>query len=115
MNKKNKPDTRGYVYSTDPDFQFSDNPQQEHDTLEPKQQKLFILLDTKQRGGKAVTLIEGFIGKQADLEDLGKKLKTFCGTGGSVKDNAIIIQGDQRDKVLAWLQKNKFSSAKKKG
>src|SRR5215831_14069973 len=110
MSKKNKPDNRGYVYSTDPDFRFNTDQPEYEETLNPNQQKLIVLLDTKQRAGKAVTMIEGFIGKQDDLEELGKKLKTFCGTGGSVKDNSIIIQGDQRDKVMAWLQKNNFSS-----
>ena len=69
--------------------------------------------DTKQRAGKAVTLIEGFVGKQEDLEELGKKLKSYCGTGGSVKDNEVIIQGDQREKVMQWLKNNGYSQAKK--
>src|SRR6187399_1537732 len=104
MPKKSKPDQRGFVYSTDPNFSFQ---QDEHSdkTLEPAQQKLKIRLDTKHRGGKAVTLIEGFIGKEEDLEDLGKKLKNYCGTGGAVKDGEIIIQGDQREKVLQWFGK----------
>lgn len=114
MSKKNKPDNRGYVYSTDPDFRFAEDQAEEQETLDPAKQKLLILLDNRQRSGKTVTLIDGFIGTQDDLEDLGKKLKTFCGTGGSIKDKLIIIQGDQRDKILGWLQKNKFSSAKKK-
>jgi translation initiation factor 1 len=112
MSKKNKPDNRGFVYSTDPDFGF-DHPQEDVNTLPTAQQKLKIRLDTKQRAGKAVTLIEGFVGQQEDLEDLGKKLKSFCGTGGSAKDNEIIIQGDQRDKVLQWLLKNGYKLAKK--
>jgi translation initiation factor 1 len=112
MNKKNKPDNKGFVYSTDPDFQFEDV-NESSETLLPKQQKLRIKLDTKQRAGKAVTLVEGFIGKETDLEDLGRKLKTFCGTGGSVKDGAMIIQGDQRDKVLQWFIKNGYTSTKK--
>jgi translation initiation factor 1 len=65
--------------------------------------KLRIRLETKHRGGKAATVITGFIGREEDLEDLSKKLKTHCGTGGSAKDGEIIIQGDQRPKVLAWL------------
>ena len=112
MSKKNKPDTRGFVYSTDPGFQF----EQENEnavTLLPKQQKLRIRLDTKHRAGKAVTLVEGFIGKNEDAEELGKKLKSFCGTGGSAKDGEIIIQGDQREKVLQWLLKNDYTSSKK--
>jgi len=112
MSKKNKPDTRGFVYSTDPDFSFQ--PKEDNvETLPPAQQKLKIRLDTKHRAGKAVTLIEGFIGKEEDLQDLGKKLKSFCGTGGSAKDGEIIVQGDQREKVMQWLMKNGYKLAKK--
>ena len=112
MSKKNKPDTRGFVYSTDPDFSFEEE-QANAETLSPTQQKLRIRLDTKHRAGKAVTLIEGFIGKMEDLEDLGKKLKSFCGTGGSAKDGKIIVQGDQREKVLQWLVKNGYKQVRK--
>ncbi|HEY6506137.1 MAG TPA: translation initiation factor [Chitinophagaceae bacterium] len=112
MSKKNKPDSRGFVYSTDPDFSFKQ--EEEHiETLLPAQQKLRIKLDTKHRAGKAVTLIEGFIGKEDALAELGKKLKNFCGTGGSAKDGEIIIQGDQREKVMQWLVKNGYSNSKK--
>ena len=107
MSKKNKPDSRGFVYSTDPNFRFEEL-HESSETLPYDQQKLKIRLDTKQRAGKAVTLIEGFVGKQEDLEELGKKLKTFCGTGGSAKDGEIIIQGDQREKVMRWLGKNGY-------
>ena len=113
MSKKNKPDARGFIFSTDPGFRFEPDEQREQETLESAQQKLRIRLDTKQRGGKAVTLVTGFIGMQADLEALGKKLKNFCGTGGSVKDGEAIIQGDQRDKVLQWLLKNGFANTRK--
>jgi translation initiation factor 1 len=112
MSKKNKPDTRGFVYSTDPDFKFEAE-ENNAETLSPAQQKLKVRLDTRHRGGKAVTLVEGFIGTEDDLQDLGKKLKAFCGTGGSAKDNEIIVQGDQRDKVVQWLQKNNYKQAKK--
>jgi translation initiation factor 1 len=112
MSKKNKPDTRGFVYSTDPDFSFEqDNISKE--TLPPAQQKLKVRLDTKHRAGKAVTLVEGFIGKEEDLEDMGKKLKSFCGTGGSAKDSEIIVQGDQREKVMQWLLKNGYKQTKR--
>jgi len=107
---KKKPDSKGFVYSTDPNFRFEEE-NEYSETLSPSQQKLKIKLDTKHRAGKAVTLIEGFIGSDGDLQDLGKKLKTFCGTGGSAKDGEIIIQGDQRDKVLQWLKKNGYSQA----
>jgi len=112
MSKKNKPDIRGFVFSTDPNFQFAEQ-NENIETILPKQQKLKIRLDTKQRAGKVVTLIEGFVGKNEDLEELGKKLKSFCGTGGSSKDGEIIVQGDHRDKVLQWLIKNGYSSSKK--
>jgi translation initiation factor 1 len=112
MSKKNKPDTRGFVYSTDPGFQFE--PEQNNiETLPAAQQKLKVRLDTKQRAGKAVTLVEGFAGTDEDLQDLGKKLKSFCGTGGSAKDNEIIVQGDQREKVLQWLLKNGYKQTRK--
>ena len=111
MNKK-KLNKDGIVFSTNPDFSFEEE-KENINTLPPSQQKLRIRLVTKQRAGKAVTLIEGFIGKEGDLEELGKKLKNFCGTGGSVKDGEIIIQGDQRIKVMQWLAKNGYTAAKK--
>ncbi|HEY1871102.1 MAG TPA: translation initiation factor [Chitinophagaceae bacterium] len=111
MSKK-KPDARGFVYSTNPNFHF-EGKNGNVETLPASQQKLKIRLDTKHRAGKAVTLIEGFIGKEEDLESLGKKLKTFCGTGGSAKDREIIIQGDQRDKILQYLKSNGYLQAKK--
>lgn len=112
MSKKNKPDIRGFVFSTDPNFSFEEK-KDSTTTLFAKQQKLRIRLDTKHRAGKAVTLIEGFIGTNDDLEDLGKKLKNFCGAGGAAKDNEIIVQGDHRDKVLQWLLKNGYAQSKK--
>lgn len=112
MSKKSKPDTRGFVYSTDPNFSFEPE-QNNSETLPPAQQKLKIRLETKHRAGKAVTLVEGFMGTVEGLEDLGKKLKSFCGTGGSAKDGEIIVQGDQREKVLQWLVKNGYKLTKK--
>ncbi|HEV7781904.1 MAG TPA: translation initiation factor [Chitinophagaceae bacterium] len=112
MSKKNKPDTRGFVYSTDPDFSFEED-RSAAETLLPAQQKLKVRLDTKHRAGKAVTLITGFVGTDEGLQDLGKKLKSFCGTGGSAKDGEIIVQGDQREKVMQWLTKNGYKQSKK--
>ncbi|MBK8494970.1 MAG: translation initiation factor [Ferruginibacter sp.] len=103
----------GLVYSTDPDFKLPGLTEDDAETLEPAMQKLKIRLDTKHRAGKAVTLVEGFTGSTTDREDLGKKLKSFCGTGGSVKDGEIIVQGDNRDKLMQWLQKNGYRLAKK--
>ena len=111
MSKK-KTGSSGIVYSTDPDFRTEDDAPVE-ETLPTKQQRLRVRLDTRQRAGKAVTLVEGFAGKKEDLEDLGKKLKTHCGTGGSAKDGEIIVQGDQRDKITQWLLNNGYSSTKR--
>jgi translation initiation factor 1 len=113
MSKKNKTDKNGFVFSTDPNFRFEDEEQEVKETLVPAQQKLRVRLETKHRGGKTVTILQSFIGKAEDLEDLGKKLKNYCGTGGSVKDGEVIIQGDQRDKILQWLQKNGYTQSKK--
>lgn len=101
------------VYSTDPNFKPEEEPKSSATTLSPEKQYLKIWLDKKHRGGKAVTLIDGFEGSEEDLKDLGKKLKTFCGTGGSVKDGQIIVQGDNRDKIIIWLQKQGFTKCKK--
>lgn len=103
MSKK-KRNPGGIVYSTDPDFSLQQDQPTEETTLPPAQQQLRVKLDTKQRAGKVVTLVDGFIGTAADLEQLGKDLKTKCGTGGSAKDGQILVQGDYRDKVLKWLQ-----------
>ncbi len=111
MSKKNK-DNRGIVYSTDPLFQFEEDNISDQETLLPAMQKLRIKLETKHRAGKAVTLVNGFVGRITDREELGKKLKNYCGTGGSVKDGDIIIQGDQREKVLQYLLKNGFTHSK---
>lgn len=112
MSRKNN-SYSGIVYSTDPSFKTGDHETNEALTLPPADQKIRLRLDTKHRGGKAVTLIEQFIGTDADREELGKKLKTFCGTGGSVKDGEILVQGDNRDKILQWLLKNGYKQSKK--
>lgn len=111
MSKK-KSNSNGIVYSTNPDFKIEEEsaPQE---SLTPKQQKLKVRLDTRQRAGKAVTLVEGFIGPDEELDSLGRQLKTHCGTGGSVKDGEILIQGDQRDKITQWLIAKGFTSAKR--
>jgi len=106
--KKNIPDKNGFVYSTDPAFQFSAESAANSETLPAAKQRLRIILDSRHRGGKTVTAILGFTGKPEDLETLGKKIKQFCGTGGSVKDGQILIQGDQTAKVRTYLQKEGY-------
>ncbi len=113
MNNKNKSDKHGFVYSTDPAFRFQHEGEQAAETLPPGQQKLKVRLDVKKRGGKTVTLVEGFVGRDEDLQTLGKTLKNFCGTGGAAKDGEVIVQGDQREKVLQWLFKSGYKNAKK--
>ncbi|MEX2566152.1 MAG: translation initiation factor [Cyclobacteriaceae bacterium] len=105
----------GVVYSTSDNFEFDDHEKEELNTLAPSQQDLRILIDKKSRGGKQVTLITGFIGAEEDLKSLGKKLKTKCGVGGNAKDGEIIIQGDQRDKVIEYLKEEGFKVKKSGG
>jgi len=107
MNKKNKVPTN-VVYSTNPDFNYEFEAEQEAETLMPSKQQLRISLDKKNRAGKAVTLITGFVGTVADLEALGKLLKSKCGVGGSVKDGEIILQGDFRVKASEILIKEQY-------
>ena len=102
MSKKEK-NRVGIVYSTNPSFQYETNEQEQTETLSPNLQNLKVQLDRKQRAGKQVTLITGFVGSEEDLINLSKVLKTKCGVGGSAKDGEIIIQGDFRDKVIALL------------
>src|SRR6188474_2681287 len=109
MSKKNKPDSRGFVFSTDPNFKFEEEHHSD-ETLLPAQQKQTAKLDTKHRAGKAVTLVEGFIGKEEDLEELGKKLKALRGTGGSRKDGERITQGGQRETGMEWFGKNGYKN-----
>ena len=103
------------VYSTNPDFQYRYNEQEEQETLPPAKQDLRVKLDKKNRGGKSVTLISGFVGTQNDLTALGKELKSKCGVGGSVKDGEIIVQGDFRDKIIQLLQQKGYKAKKAGG
>ena len=113
MSRKKRLNPPGLVYSTDPGFALQANEQADVITLPPEHQKLRIALDKKHRAGKVITLVNGFEGKENDLQEIAKQLKLFCGTGGSTKDNAIIIQGDNSEKILQWLQKNGYRQVKK--
>lgn len=103
MAKKNKGRADGLVYSTNQDY-FDDFEEQSEGTLTKNEQKLRVRIETKHRGGKVATIVDGFIGDNDDLKDLGKELKTKCGTGGSAKDGLIIIQGDYKEKIIGWLR-----------
>lgn len=113
MSKKNS-NRIGVVYSTNPDFEYEEIEELEAETLPNNQQRLYVQLDKKQRAGKQVTLITGFIGRSEDLEKLGKELKNKCGVGGSVKNNEILLQGDFRQKVVDYLIQKDYK-VKQKG
>ena len=103
MSKKQR--AVGVVYSTNPDYQYQYDEEPEAETLEPQQQKLRVRIERNHRGGKTVTLVTGFVGTDADLQELGKKLKSACGVGGSAKDGEILVQGEMKEKVVATLLK----------
>ena len=102
----------GMVYSTDPDFVYDTGRREEPETLPPARQDLRVWLDRKQRGGKVVTLVRGFVGRSGDLEELARLLKTRCGTGGAAKEGEIIIQGDRRDRVIEILVQHGYRCKK---
>jgi translation initiation factor 1 len=103
------------VFSTNPDFNYEYDAQEQVETLPRGQQKLYVSIDRKQRAGKEVTLIEGFVGKEEDLKELGKLLKGKCGVGGTVKDGEVLIQGNFRDKIFDLLTKEGFGVKRKGG
>lgn len=113
MGKKSK--RVGVVYSTNDKYDYDYEPDEEQQTLQPSEQQLYVSIDRKQRAGKEVTLVEGFVGTADDLKELGKQLKQACGTGGSVKDGQILVQGNCRDKVCAWLDKAGYRYKRKGG
>ena len=102
----------GVVYSTNPDYEYSDGSQEEADTLPKNQQKLRLNMERAGRGGKTVTLVKGFEGSEDDITSLCKLLKQKCGVGGSVKDGEIIIQGDHRQRLIEILKKEGYTQTK---
>ncbi len=103
------------VYSTNPNFSYDNIEDEDVETLSNNQQKMYVSIDRKQRAGKEVTLIEGFIGSDDDLKALGKILKSKCGGGGTAKDGEIMVQGNFKDKIFDILIKEGYTSTKKKG
>lgn len=111
MSKKNDWKKRdGVVYSTASDFDYQYQKEEEINTPPAQQQQLLIALDKSGRAGKQVTVVKGFTGKTGDIEELSKKLKAKCGVGGSVKDREILIQGDQREKLVKILQQEGYKA-----
>lgn len=111
MTKKKLNSFSGLVFSTNPDMMKEEEPEIQ-ETPEPRHQKLRVRIEKKQRAGKTVTIIDGFMGKDDDFAALGKKLKTKCGAGGSAKDGEILIQGDYREKIITWLNEWGYTQTK---
>ncbi len=109
---KNKNNREGIVYSTNDDFEYAYDEQNEQVTLPPSAQTLQVELDKKARAGKKVSLISNFVGTEDDLKNLGKLLKSKCGVGGTAKEGKILIQGDFRDKIIEVLTKEGFKTKK---
>lgn len=112
MKNNDWKDRLNVVYSTNPDFNYESEEIEESDTLPKEKQNLRISIERKNRGGKVVTLIKGFIGTEEDLKSLGKLLKTKCGVGGTIKENEIIIQGEFKEKITDILKKEGYIKTK---
>lgn len=100
------------VYSTNPDFNYDTEEEEEAEELPKNRQKLRVHIDRHARKGKVVTIVEGFTGPDEALKELGKLLKTKCGVGGSAKDGEIIIQGELKDKIVSILRDAGYTNAK---
>lgn len=112
MKNNDWKERRNVVYSTNPDFQYEREKEETPETASPREQPLRVSIEKKGRGGKTVTLIKGFIGRDEDLKDLGKLLRNRCGVGGSEKEGEIIIQGDHRSRIVELLQKAGYTKTR---
>jgi translation initiation factor 1 len=112
MKKNDWKDRLNVVYSTNPDFSYETEEEQQQETLPPAKQRLRVTLDRKNRGGKVVTLVTGYVGDEESLKELGRLLKSKCGVGGAVKDGEVIVQGDFRERVIDILKQEGFTSTK---
>lgn len=113
MSKKDK-NRVNIVYSTNPNFKYEQENNEEESTPENQHQQLKVYVD-RLGGGKMVSRVTGFVGKTEDLEALGKLLKQKCGVGGSVKEGEILIQGDHREKIITLLLKEGYKAKKAGG
>lgn len=113
MSKKDK-NRVNIVYSTNPNFNYESENNEQHETLPPAQQNLRVYLD-RLGGGKLLSRVSGFVGTENDLNDLAKLLKQKCGVGGNSKDGEILIQGDNRDKIITLLTKEGYKIKKAGG
>ncbi len=104
----------GMVYSTNPNFEYTDSTQEEQ-SISPSEQNLRVWLDRKLKGGKVATIVKGFVGSDSELKELARELKTKCGVGGAAKDGEIIVQGDHRDRVVEILIKSGYKCKKAGG
>lgn len=112
MKQNDWKDRLNVVYSTNPDFHYETEAEEETDTPEKRVQKLRVKIEKKGRGGKTVTVVSGFIGREDDLKELGRMLKTKCGVGGSVKEGEILIQGEFRERIIELLKADGYSQTK---
>ena len=112
MKKNDWKDRLNVVYSTNPDFKYETDDEEEVATIDKKQQKLRVSIEKKGRGGKTVTVISGFVGTDDDMKDLGKMLKTRCGVGGSIKEGEILIQGEFKQRIIELLKAEGYTGTK---
>lgn len=112
MKKNDWKDRLNIVYSTNPDFNYTTEENEEAETLPKNQQKLRVSIEKKGRGGKTVTLIRGFVGKEEDLKELGRTLKAKCGVGGSLKDGEVLVQGEFKQRITELLKEEGYTQTR---